>query len=88
MAFDVMGVVERKVLGPFTRLGQLEDSPQERRIICHPFQRRDLHGGTLRQLDLRRQHYHPVFDCAFVAHTEYLPETDPASKALLAPPTL
>jgi len=50
MAFAVMGVVESEVLWPVAWLGQIQDSPQKRRIIRTPFQRSHLHRRAVLQL--------------------------------------
>lgn len=72
MAFDVMGVVESEVLGPVARLGQLEDGPQKRGIICVPFQWGNLHLRTVGQFSLGREHHHAILDSAFEAHANCL----------------
>ena len=68
MAFDVMGVVKREILRPVAWLGQVQDSPQKRRVIRPPFQWGDLHFHPVRQFSVRRQYHHAILDCAFEAH--------------------
>ncbi len=81
MSFSVMRVIQREILRPIgPRLSQFQDSLQERRILFGDVHASHLHRGALGQLGLRRQHHHPILDCAFIAHALYLPETGPAIK--------
>src|SRR5437879_5776182 len=68
MALGVMGVVERKVLGPVPRLGQFQEGPQKRRIIRSRLQWGYFHFRALGQMSSRRQNDNAVFNCAFVTH--------------------
>ena len=72
MAFDVIGVVESEVFWPVPWLGQVQDSPQKRRIIRPPYQRSHLHWRAVRQLRIGRQDHHANLECAFEAQADCL----------------
>ena len=65
-------MVESEVLWPVAWLGQIQDSPQKRRIIRPPFQRSHLHRRAVLQFRFGRQDHHAIHDCAFEAHAHCL----------------